>query len=78
MPGVPCKPEAADGDEEMHQTRDKRSMISHEGGHETVAREAKKHRLRSVALNNLDTNVTGHDEIQYGKWEQFYDELTGQ
>ena len=31
-----------------------------------------------MALHDLDTNITGHDEIQYGEWEQFYDELTGQ
>ena len=31
-----------------------------------------------VALNELDVNVTGHDEIEYGEWEQFNDELTGE
>ena len=32
----------------------------------------------SVVLNDLDTNITGPDEIEYGDWEQFHDELTGQ
>ena len=58
-------------DEEMLQARDKRSLGDPGEGQEVESKAAKRHRLRSVVLNDLDTNITGHDEIEYSEWEQF-------
>ena len=56
--------EEVDRDEEMLQTRDKRSLGSHGDGQGGESREANRHRLSSVVLSDLDTNITGHDEIE--------------
>ena len=42
-----------------------------------VLNDAKRMRLQSVALEEIHTNVTGHDKINYGEWERYWDEITG-